>query len=260
MGSTSTPYGVNVPTQKHHQRSFAVEAHVARQEELGAHPRTSNVHVSQDVFKTRQEPVVLELPGWKSSLPMLIWQGYQEPLAPACLDLREVTPESGSDLVGIEHVALRGEDVALRLLAACFCCRQWIHHRSSGAGSVGQSAERREKRRISASFDGFTELLVVNRVADSVDGIDGPFEQRCPDRIVVRTMGGKLGRDASCPVSRARIISHRCLPGAVPLSVVLAGSPWEIPHGDPSPHYERCEAGSTSSGIGQRYGLPSVFT
>ena len=61
---------------------------------------------------------------------MLIWQSDQEPLAPACLDLREVTPESGSYLVGIEHVALRGEDVALRLLAARFCRREWV--RGSG--------------------------------------------------------------------------------------------------------------------------------
>jgi hypothetical protein len=47
------------------------------------------------------------------------------------LNLGKVTAESGRNVVGVQHVTLRRQDIALRLLAARLCDRERV--RGSGA-------------------------------------------------------------------------------------------------------------------------------
>jgi len=213
-----SPDLLELAAKQHFERGSPIEPDITAEEERCLRPGATDSDAAKDIFETGQKANVCELPGWKSSLPMLIWQSNQEPLAPACLDLREVTPEAGRHFVGIEHVALRGEDVAFRLLAARLCRREWV--RGSDVPRrrpVPYQPERREHGDIGVGGESYPQLAVLNRSGDAIDGLNRSLQEGRPGRLIPEMTGGKLGRDSMDSLGRARIVSHRSLPGAVHL-------------------------------------------
>ena len=115
---SGTTDSINFTEQERFQRRPTVQTEITTEEECHARPGTLYTKISKDFFQSREESRVGELPGGKADLAIVKRQPEKQAVLTPLFHLSGTDPESAGYLLGVQHLALRCQDVTLHLLAA----------------------------------------------------------------------------------------------------------------------------------------------